>query len=122
MKTILCLFVATILSFVNINPVFSAFIEGLEDIPLAEGLKQIENGALSFGNEEIRLVEVICSIENTNFDNIKKFYNETLPQMGWKVKKQNNSHLVWEREDEILEISRESIDSQIIRLTVKSKN
>ena len=122
MKIFLHLLMIAMLSLVNIKPVFSAFLEGLEDVPLADGLKQIENGALSFGNEEIRLVEVFCSAENINFEKIKIFYNETLPQMGWKIKEQKKFHLIWEREGETLEINRESIDPQIIRLTVKSKN
>ena len=71
MKIFLHLLMIAMLSLVNIKPVFSAFLEGLEDVPLADGLKQIENGALSFGNEEIRLVEVFCSAENINFEKIK---------------------------------------------------
>ena len=121
MKTSLCLLIIVTLFFANIQPASSTFLEGLEDIPLADGLKQIENGVLSFGNEEIRLVEVFCSAENTNFNKIKFFYNKTLPQMGWKIKKQNDFRLTWEREGETLEINRESTDPQIIRLTVKSK-
>ena len=36
----------------------SRFIEGLEDVPLMDGLKQLPNDTLSFGNEEGRLVEL----------------------------------------------------------------
>ncbi len=121
MRKFLYFFTLVLLSFVNIKPVYSAFLEGLEDVPLADGLKQIDNGALSFGNEEIRLVEVFYSVENNSFERIKKFYNETLPQMGWKTKKQKDYHLIWEREGEILEINRESFVPQIIRITVKNK-
>ena len=77
---------------INFFIVFSAkasFVEGLEDIPLPEKVTQIENGSLSFGNEEIRLFESYLSAEKQEFNNIVKFYNDTLPQMGWQ-KKNNN--------------------------------
>lgn len=60
----------------------AAFVEGLEDIPIPEGLHQAENENLNFGNEEIRLIEVYLTAENTTFAKIISFYKETLPQMG----------------------------------------
>ncbi|MBR1948496.1 MAG: hypothetical protein IKA30_01730 [Alphaproteobacteria bacterium] len=96
----------------------ASFVEGLEDIPLPVGVTQIENGYLSFGNEEIRLFESYLSAENQNFDNIIKFYTETLPQMGWQKK----GKTLFERDGETLEITKESDKPLILRLIVKSKN
>ena len=39
------------------NAIATEFVEGMEDVPLAEGLQQITNDDFSFGNEETRLVE-----------------------------------------------------------------
>ncbi len=99
----------------------AAFVEGLEDIPLPTGVVQIENGSLSFGNEEIRLFEAYFSAEKQNFNDIVKFYKETLPQMGWLKKNKNGSKIYFERDGESLEISKESENPLILRLVVKSK-
>ncbi len=99
----------------------AAFVEGLEDIPLPEGLEQVENGNLSFGNEEIRLIEVYLTSTNLTFAGIRHFYQETLPQMGWQIKQQEQKKILFEREGETLEISKESTQPLIVRLTVKSK-
>ena len=98
----------------------ASFLEGLEDMPLPEGVTQIENGSLSFGNEEIRLFETYLSADKQNFDNIIKFYEETLPQMGWQKKDKNKS--LYERDGETLEITKETEKPLILRLIVKSKN
>ncbi len=102
-------------------PVKAEFVEGLEDIPLPEGLMQIENGNLNFGNEEIRFIESYLSSSTLDYANVCRFYKETLPQMGWQVKKQHENIITFEREGENLDISEESANPLVIRLTVKSK-
>ncbi|MCQ2741394.1 MAG: hypothetical protein MJ210_04690 [Alphaproteobacteria bacterium] len=108
--------------FLSISFVHAAFVEGLEDIPLAEGLTQIENESLNFGNEESRLIEAYFKSDTSNFNSITDFYKNTLPQMGWKLQKQTASAVVFEREGEILDIRIESQNPLKVRLTVKSKN
>lgn len=100
----------------------ASFVEGLEDIPLPEGVVQVENGSLSFGNEEIRLFESYLSAENKHFSSIIKFYRETLPQMGWQKKSETQEKIYFERDGETLEISKESEKPLILRLVVKSKH
>ena len=102
-------------------PAKSAFVEGLEDIPLLDGLAQVDNGSLSFGNEEIRLVESYLTSKVLSFKEVMVFYADTLPQLGWNKKQENNKNILFERDGETLEISRESENPLVIRLTVKSK-
>ncbi len=102
------------------NPVLSAeFIDGLEDIPKIEEMIQIENETVSFGNEQARFVETYFLTQNTNFDKIANFYQQTLPQLGWKLIKQRNNFLQFRRDVEILEIAKEN---ELTRITLKSKN
>ncbi len=116
----LCLLLLFLSGFL-ILPARAEFVEGLEDIPMPDGLEQIENGSLNFGNEEIRLIETYLSSKNLSFEEVVKFYVDTLPQMGWMLKKQKNNKLMFEREGETLEISKESKNPLMVRLTVKSK-
>ena len=99
----------------------AAFIVGLEDIPLAKGFTQIEEG-WSFGNEESRMIEVYLTSQKASFAGAAAFYRDTLPQMGWQIKKEGADKVAFEREGETLELDRESTNPLRIRLTVKSKN
>lgn len=100
---------------------WAAFIEGLEDVPVMEGLSQLPNDSISFGNEESRLVEAILTSESANFRKVQQFYQTTLPQMGWIYQGKRGNTLVFEREGEVIEITRESAKPLKVRLTVKSK-
>ncbi len=97
------------------------FVEGLEDIPVPTEMKQEQSDNLSFGNEESRLVEAILTSNRIGFKKAASFYKNTLPQMGWIYQGNREQTLVFEREGEVLEISKESDKPLKIRLTVKSK-
>lgn len=107
--------------FIYVSTAQGAFVEGLEDFPIPEGLEQIENANLNFGNEDIRLIEAYMTSEKLNFIQTAKFYKDTLPQLGWKLKKESNKKISFEREKENVEISEESSNPLIINLTLKSK-
>ena len=102
-------------------PAKAVFVEGLEDIPIPDGLHQIENGNLNFGNEEIRLIEAYLTSKYLSFGDIAAFYKETLPQMGWQSRKRSYDRMVFDRDGETMEIAKESENPLVIRLTVKSK-
>jgi hypothetical protein len=98
------------------------FVEGLEDIPLPEGVVQLKNNGVHFGNEESRFVEVYLQSKQLSFQEIGRFYQTTLPQMGWQKKTASNKNLSFERDGEVLELDNESSNSTLVRMTVKSKN
>ena len=100
----------------------AGFIDGLEDVPVMEGLSQLPNDAISFGNEESRLVEAILVGENSSFAKVEKFYKDTLPQMGWSFQGKKSSSLIFYRDRESREITQTQANPLKIRITVKSKN
>ena len=99
----------------------AAFVEGLEDVPVMEGLTQLPSDAISFGNEESRLVEAVLESESLSFKKVQEFYKSTLPQMGWIYQGKRDTTLLFEREGEVIEISQESSKPLKVRITVKSK-
>lgn len=113
------LFMTGLLAF---NSQAATFINGLEDVPVMEGLSQIPNDSITFGNEESRLVEAILTSDKLKFAQVEKFYKETLPQMGWKCQKETNRLITFYREGEVLEMVRESVSPLKIRITVKSRS
>lgn len=119
---ILNLYKIVLVSFLLVGNVQASFIEGLEDVPLVEGFKQIQKDNISFGNEESRLVEVYLTSSKVGFKKVEKFYIETLPHMGWTFQGKSGDKLVFDREGEVIEIVKESSKPLVIRITVKSKN
>lgn len=98
------------------------FIDGFEDIPIMDGLEQLPNDNISFGNEESRLVEAYLNGRKISFSSVASFYAETLPQLGWKTENKNDKHISFEREQERLDIVCEQTKPLLVRITLKSKN
>ena len=100
----------------------AAFIEGMSDIPLMEGTKQVHNASISFGNDQSRFDEAYISAKRIDFEKIAEFYKETLPQLGWKFVKTQDNALSFERESEVLDIAMEKRTPLLVRFTLKSKD
>ena len=74
----------SILLFCWILPVFAqSFLPGTEDIPLMNGLTQVEETA-SFDNPAERMVLIGAQTNKTRAE-ILKFYKQTLINLGWHV-------------------------------------
>ncbi len=99
----------------------TTFIDGLEDVPLMEGVTQIQKDTISFGNEESRFVEAYFTSSRIGFKAIENFYVKTLPQLGWNYQGRDGNTLLFYRENEMLEIVRESAKPLEVRITVKNK-
>lgn len=98
------------------------FIDGMDDVPVAEGLTQTEENNVSFANDETRFVEVYLSGENISFAKVADFYRQTLPQLGWRPHGQENGVVRFERDGESLDIVREQTQPLLVRITLKNKN
>ena len=105
----------------GISAAGAAFIEGLEDVPLLSGMKQVQKDNISFGNEQSRLVEAYLTSSKIGFAKVEKFYVETLPQLGWIYQGKRDNILSFDRDGETLDIAKESTKPLIVRITVKSK-
>lgn len=97
------------------------FVEGMDDVPLPDGLSQITQDDISFGNEETRLLEAYLSSPKMKFNKVAEFYKESLPQLGWIYQGNRGNDLVFYREGENLEVVRESVSPLVVRITVKTK-
>lgn len=98
------------------------FIAGFEDIPLMNGFRQIENDNFSFGNEETRYIETQIVADNKkNFTEVKKFYTESLKQLGWRESANTTSGIRFYRENDVLEINLISKFPLKIRIILKNR-
>ena len=97
------------------------FIDGLEDIPLMDGLQQDVDKTVSFGNEESRFIEVYLSSPLVGFKKVEKFYKDSLPQLGWTYQGTLENSVLFYREGEALSIHKESSKPLSMRITVKNR-
>ena len=97
------------------------FIEGLEDIPLMNGVSQQVKETVSFGNEESRFIEVYLASSKVGFKKITAFYKESLPQLGWSYQGTIDESVIFYRDGESLTIHKEKIKPLKVRITVKNR-
>jgi len=98
------------------------FVDGIEDIPVMDGLRQQHNENVSFGNEQARFVEAYFSSRTLTFRQVARFYRDTLPQLGWKSIEENSGRLIFERDMESLKIVQEKASPLLLRITLTSKD
>ncbi len=90
------------------------FIPGFEDVPLMDGLAQIEDGVTSFDSPEGSFTEVNMHAEpRIKSEHVFAYYGEVLPALGWQKSKDN----CFAREGESLCIF---FESGIVRFELKS--
>ena len=84
------------------------FLAGVEDLPLMPGLREIPEETLIYDKLDGRLVQAIASGES-DLAALWRFYNETLPQLGWR--RLATGHFV--RDGEGLRITVEKNDAML---------
>lgn len=93
------------------------FMPGMEDMPLAPGLSVVEDAALAFDSPSGRIVEAYAAGQAAPTD-IRHFYAETLPSLGWQPIGQDS----FVREAERLDLDlfvKEGVTT--LRMTVRPK-
>ena len=105
----------------TVPAVAANFVEGMEDVPMMDGLSQITQDDISFGNEETRLLEAYLTSRRLKFAAVANFYKESLPQLGWIYQGNRGHNLLFYRDGETMEIIKESTKPLVIRITIKSK-
>ena len=79
------------------------FVQGSEDIPLLKGMEKSSEETFGFDS---RSGSILTSeyVTKNSFKAVKKFYSQTLPQMGWKLHATADHQITFKREKEKLEI------------------
>ena len=76
-----------------------SFSNAIDDLPLMEGLNEVEDEVMVFDSPTGRIVEALSSGKVTR-QRVSQFYSETLPQLGWL--ETSPGHFL--REDEVLKL------------------
>ena len=76
-----------------------AYVAGIPDLPLMPGLTALPDGALVFDKPGGRIVEAFAR-GSVAPQSVTAFYDQTLPQLGWRPE----GHGTYQREGERLEL------------------
>lgn len=77
------------------------YVPGTEDIPLFFGFDFIEDQELSYDSYDGRIIDAEFYSKTADASNVRKFYEETLPQLGWSKRQ----YQIYERDGEILKLN-----------------
>ena len=70
------------------NDKITFFVDGIQDVPLHQKMIIKENSLIMFDTNQGNLVEVEIKGDQ-EISNLKKFYNEVLPNLGWQMLKKD---------------------------------
>lgn len=59
------------------------FLAGFDDLPVMPGLSAVEGAGIVFDTPAGRIIEGYAAGAVTE-DSVRRFYDKTLPQLGWK--------------------------------------
>lgn len=116
MKKIFCLLIVSLLV---LSPqaarAGNAYLTAIPDIPLMSGMKKSEREtqALVFDKDSGRIVEEIVSAAGISRQDVANFYASTLPQLGWKIKSEEDSMQRFVRNREQLIVKWEEIKTGV---------
>ena len=83
---------ALMILMINAQARAASFIEGLEDVPVMEGMKQVPSDSISFGNEESRLVEALLTSNKVGFKKSKSFIRTLCRKWAGLIKANAATH------------------------------
>lgn len=91
------------------------FFSSLHDIPLMQGMKELEERAIFFDKPGGRISEAFALMYNINQHDVLQFYQQTLPQLGWGQVSVSSFF----RKNEMLELSFEVNDGlQVVKVMI----
>ncbi|MGH1404302.1 MAG: hypothetical protein ACRBDL_08660 [Alphaproteobacteria bacterium] len=92
------------------------FFSALPDIPLMEGMGELEERVVIYDKPEGRIIEAVAVLNELSRDEVLQFYRMTLPQFGWGVIKDTRFF----RRNEFLDISFEDVQGKdAIRILIR---
>lgn len=66
-----------------------AYFEALYDVPIMAGLEEVKEQAMLFDKPGGRIASVVAVSKTVGSADIQGFYDQSLPQLGWKKTSQN---------------------------------
>jgi|GEM_PF-3255298 len=116
---ILCLLlpIASVKANPQIQSTAPKFLTLIPDLPLMNGMIELEEQNLIFDKADGRIIESQIILENSTIDKAQNFYRAALPQFGWIAVGNNN----YKRDQEMITFYYEQDGSTVLlNLVMKS--
>lgn len=96
----------------------TAFVAGLNDVPLMPGLTPLGE-TLVFDKPGGRIAEAVFTSGRAGPDAVARFYADTLPQLGWRIR--SPGRYARENEELALHVTGSGGDGATLRLVVQPR-
>jgi hypothetical protein len=94
------------------------FFQELSDVPLMPGMVELEGSGMVFDKPEGRIVQAAAAGHGVSEPQIRRFYDQALPQFGWK----KSDAAVFVRNNEKLQLDIPLQNGQpILQITVEPR-
>ena len=90
-----------------------AYLEGIDDVPLMEGLAEDREAGVVFDKPDGRIVEAVAA-GKVPLAAVARFYRETLPELGWTLAGDGDTDLGFRRDDERLSLTLSTDDGTTV--------
>ena len=60
-----------------------SFFDAIDDLPIMQGLREVVDAVATFDTPDGRIVEAYAEGEKLTRAEVSRFYEQTLPQLGW---------------------------------------
>lgn len=90
------------------------FFEALPDVPKMHGMEEREDLTFIFDKPEGRIIETLAHLEGLSSEQIRSYYSDTLPQLGWY--KNNQDEFI--REEEKLSLQ---FEKEFLKITISPR-
>lgn len=95
---------ATLLLFAPANAADdTVFLEGIDDVPVMQGLDEDTDAGVVFDKPSGRIVEAVAA-GKVPAARVTEFYEQTLPELGWTRLKAKGAGPTFQRDDEQLDL------------------
>lgn len=91
------------------------FFEAIPDVPLMNGMQEMHDYIFVFDKPEGRIIETLARTDGISVVNIREYYAQTLPQLGWR----STNHDEFIREEEKLSMQYEE---DFLKITIRPKD
>lgn len=102
---------------INLTSAEQHYVNGIEELPLATDMINMPNSLIFFDTNEGKFIQTkIFGKKSITF--VKNFYNDILPNLGWKLRENNKFY----RKSELLEIHYYIIEKNlVVEFNIKPK-
>ena len=83
MTRFLLSFLLVLIGFAGVSRAETRYLVSLPDIPLMAEMSELKDSGVVFDKAEGRIIEETVKVAHAGPQQVLKFYNETLPALGW---------------------------------------